>query len=151
MSWPNFWVKTTCIFLIVKLIAILIQINSKRCCMPKTGTYTSKKTFRGANQVISYLGRYTHRVAISNSRILACNDDRVCFRCKDYRDNKQKTMTLPVREFTARFLKHILPDNFYKIRYYGIMASCGGTSKMDLCLKLLGKPLIRSPLERLAT
>jgi hypothetical protein len=110
-----------------------------------------KKTFRGANQVISYLGRYTHRVAISNSRIVSCHDDRVSFRWKDYRDNKQKTMVLPVREFAARFLRHILPDNFYKIRYYGIMAFCGGTSKMDLCLELLGKPKIRSPLEGLTT
>lgn len=111
----------------------------------------NKKTFRGANQVISYLGRYTHRVAISNSRIVSCHDDSVSFRWKDYRDNKQKTMVLPVQEFAARFLRHILPDNFYKIRYYGIMASCGGTPKMDLCLQLLGKPLIRSPLEGLTT
>jgi integrase len=110
-----------------------------------------KKTFRGAAQVISYLGRYTHRVAISNNRIISCQDDKVSFRWKDYRDNKQKTMTLPAREFATRFLRHILPDNFYKIRYYGILASCGGTSKIDSCLELLGKPLIRSPLEGLTT
>lgn len=149
------------------LTKLLIQ-NSLRIPDSQTDSYTHpdqlkkvlyaknwhvyiKKTFRGANQVISYLGRYTHRVAISNSRILSCNDDCVSFRWKDYRDNKQKIMTLPVREFASRFLRHILPDNFYKIRYYGIMAYCGGTSKMELCLELLGKPLIRSPLEGLAT
>lgn len=110
-----------------------------------------KKTFRGATQVISYLGRYTHRVAISNSRIVSCQDNSVSFRWKDYRDNSSKTMTLPVPEFATRFLRHILPDNFYKIRYYGIIASCGGASKMNLCLELLGKPLIRSPLEGLTT
>jgi hypothetical protein len=60
-------------------------------------------------------------------------------------------MVLPVREFTTRFLRHILPDNFYKIRYYGIMASSSGTSKINLCMELLGKPLIRSPLEGLTT
>jgi hypothetical protein len=146
----------------------LLSQNSLRIPDSKTDSYTHpdqlkrvlyannwhvyiKKTFRGANQVISYLGRYTHRVAISNSRIVSCHDDRVSFRWKDYRDNKQKTMILPVREFTTRFLRHILPDNFYKIRYYGIMASCGGTSKMDRCLELLGKPQIRSPLEGLTT
>src|SRR5690606_38405949 len=87
-----------------------------------------KKTFRGAGQVISYLGRYTHRVAISNSRILSCQDDRVSFRWKDYRDKKQKIMTLSVREFTDSFLRHILPDRFCKIRYYGILTSGGGSS-----------------------
>ncbi len=101
--------------------------------------------------MISYLGRYTQRVAISNNRIVSCHDDSASFRWKDYRDNSSKTMTLPVREFAARFLRHILPDNFYKIRYYGIIASCGGTSKMNLCLELLGKPLMRSPLEGLTT
>lgn len=127
------------------------QTRLKNALYEKNWHVYIKKTFRGAGQVISYLGRYTHRVAISNSRIVSCNDGSVSFHWKDYRDNRQKIMSLPVREFAARFLRHILPDHFCKIRYYGILASCGGTSKMDLCLELLGKPLIRSPLEGLAT
>lgn len=110
-----------------------------------------KKTFKGAGQVISYLGRYTHRVAISNSRISNMDGENVSFRWKDYRDSKQKIMTLQVHEFARRFLRHILPDSFYKIRYYGILASSSGNSKLRLCLELLGMPQIRSPLEGLTT
>ena len=127
------------------------QTRLKKALYEKNWHVYIKKTFRGAGQVISYLGRYTHRVAISNSRILSCRDDRVSFRWKDYRDKRQKIMTLSVREFTGRFLRHILPDHFCKIRYYGILASGGGSSKTDLCLELLGMPLIRSPLEGLKT
>ena len=110
-----------------------------------------KKTFKGAGQVISYLGRYTHRVAISNSRIINTDGENVSFRWKDYRDNKQKIMTLHVHEFARRFLRHILPSRFYKIRYYGILASSSGNAKLGMCLDLLGKPQIRSPLEGLSS
>lgn len=110
-----------------------------------------KKTFKGAGQVISYLGRYTHRVAISNNRISSMEGDNVSFRWKDYRDNKQKIMTLHLHEFVRRFLHHILPSRFYKIRYYGILASSSGNAKLRLCLDLLGIPQIRSPLEGLTT
>lgn len=98
-----------------------------------------KKTFKGANQVVSYLGRYTHRVAISNSRILDIDGQTVRFRWKDYRDNKSKTMTLSITEFVRRFMQHVLPSGFYKIRYYGIMASTNSAVKMDKCFRLLGK------------
>lgn len=98
-----------------------------------------KKTFKGANQVVSYLGRYTHRVAISNSRILDTDGQTVRFRWKDYRDNKSKIMTLGSAEFVRRFMQHILPKGFYKIRYYGIMASTNSTTKMDECYLLLKK------------
>ncbi|GHB39788.1 transposase [Mongoliitalea lutea] len=98
-----------------------------------------KKTFKGANQVVSYLGRYTHRVAISNSRILDTDGQMVSFRWKDYRDNKSKTLTLGYAEFVRRFMQHILPSGFYKIRYYGIMASTNSAVKMDECFRLLGK------------
>lgn len=110
-----------------------------------------KKTFRGAGQVISYLGRYTHRVAISNSRFNSMDGSTVSFRWKDYRDYKQKILTLHVHEFARRFLRHILPDRFYKIRYYGIFASSVAHSKLRLCLDLLGYRQIRSPLEGLTT
>jgi hypothetical protein len=98
-----------------------------------------KKTFRGAGQVVSYLGRYTHRVAISNSRILDTDGQSVRFRWKDYRDNKSKIMVLDCREFVRRFMQHVLPKGFYKIRYYGIMASANSTEKMDECFRLLDK------------
>jgi hypothetical protein len=96
-----------------------------------------KKTFRGAGQVVSYLGRYTHRVAISNSRILSTDGQTIRFRWKDYRDNKSKTMSLSCTEFVRRFMQHILPNGFYKIRYYGIMASTNSSTKMDECFRLL--------------
>ncbi|SHN30206.1 Transposase zinc-binding domain-containing protein [Cyclobacterium lianum] len=96
-----------------------------------------KKTFKGANQVVSYLGRYTHRVAISNSRIVSVNATTVKFRWKDYRDNKTKIMDLPCAEFIRRFMQHVLPNGFYKIRYYGIMSSANSKTKMEECFRLL--------------
>lgn len=96
-----------------------------------------KKTFRGAGQVVSYLGRYTHRVAISNSRILDTDGETVKFGWKDYRDNKTKTMVLACSEFVRRFMQHVLPTGFYKIRYYGIMASANSNTKMDECFRQL--------------
>lgn len=96
-----------------------------------------KKTFKGANQAVSYPGRYTHRVAISNSRIIAVADGTVKFRWKDYRDGKSKIMELPGAEFTRRFMQHILPRGFYKIRYYGIMSSANSKTKMEDCFRLL--------------
>lgn len=81
----------------------------------------------------------THRVAISNSRILDTDGETVKFRWKDYRDNKSKTMTLSCTEFVRRFMQHVLPSGFYKIRYYGIMASTNSAVKMDKCFRLLGK------------
>ncbi|WP_114750509.1 IS91 family transposase [Pleomorphovibrio marinus] len=97
-----------------------------------------KKTFKGAGQVVSYLGRYTHRVAISNSRIVGVQGRTVRFRWKDYRDNKSKIMELPCAEFIRRFMQHVLPNGFYKIRYYGIMSSANSKTKMEDCFRLLG-------------
>ena len=97
-----------------------------------------KKTFKGAGQVISYLGRYTHRVAISNSRILSMNNDMIRFRWKDNRDNRQKIMSLEALCFISRFLQHILPCGYYKIRYYGIFASVHSKTSMVQCFALLG-------------
>ncbi|MCC5936639.1 MAG: IS91 family transposase [Lunatimonas sp.] len=110
-----------------------------------------KKTFKGANQAVGYLGRYTHRVAISNSRILAVGDGTVKFRWKDYRDGKSKTMELPGAEFTRRFMQHILPGGFYKIRYYGIMSSANSKTKMDDCFRLLNVARFISFYEGLST
>ena len=82
-----------------------------------------KKSFGGINSVLKYLGRYTHRVAISNSRLISFSGQEVSFWYKDNKDKgKRKIMTLETIEFIRRFLQHILPNNFYKIRYIGILA-----------------------------
>jgi hypothetical protein len=84
----------------------------------------AKRPFGGPKQVIEYLGRYTHKIAISNHRILSTSDKVVTFRYKDYRDqSKNKTMTLNAREFIRRFSLHILPKGFPRIRHYGILSS----------------------------
>ncbi len=98
-----------------------------------------KKPFGGAEQVIDYLGRYTHRVAISNERIIKLENDRVTFRYRDYRDgNKNKLMTLDVFEFIRRFLLHILPFKYFKIRYYGLFSNRNRKKKIKICKKILG-------------
>ena len=85
----------------------------------------AKRPFSGPEQVIEYLGRYTHKIAISNHRIVSVTDDQVAFRFKDYRDeSKSKTMTLEAVEFIRRFSSHILPKGFVRIRHYGILSSC---------------------------
>ena len=100
----------------------------------------SKKTFAGPAQVLQYLGRYTHRVAISNSRILDCKQGKVTFRWKDYRDGSRwKTMQLDTLEFMRRFLLHVLPANFYKIRYYGILALVHRKQMLVNCMKLIAR------------
>lgn len=84
----------------------------------------AKSPFGGPRQVIEYLGRYTHKVAISNHRIASVENDKVSFRYKDYADDsKQKIMTLDATEFLRRFCLHILPPGYRKIRYYGFMAN----------------------------
>jgi predicted Zn-ribbon and HTH transcriptional regulator len=97
-----------------------------------------KKTFKGAGQVVAYLGRYTHRVAISNSRLLSMDDKNVSFRWKDYRDNRWKVMELEGVHFVRRFLQHILPCGYYKIRYYGLFASVHSKNSMEQSFALLG-------------
>ena len=98
-----------------------------------------KQPFGGPEQVIRYLGRYTHRVAISNQRILSYANGQVTFRWKDYRDqSKTKIMTVAVDEFIRRFLLHILPANFYRIRYYGLLANRNRKARLSRCRELLG-------------
>lgn len=96
-----------------------------------------KKTFKGAGQVVSYLGRYTHRVAISNNRLLSLQDNVVRFRWKDYRDNRIKIMELGALDFIRRFLQHILPCGYYKIRYFGIFSSVHSKTSLAQCFSLL--------------
>jgi len=103
----------------------------------------AKKPFAGPQQVLDYLGRYTHRVAISNNRILNIEDGQVTFRYKDYRDgSQQKTMTLSADEFIRRFLLHVLPAGFHRIRYYGFLGNRYRKEKLQQCRHLLGMILL---------
>jgi hypothetical protein len=98
----------------------------------------AKRPFAGPEQVIEYIGRYTHRVAISNQRIVALESNTVSFRWKDYRDEAQvKVMTLSAHEFIRRFLLHVLPPEFVRIRHYGILANGRRKSKLARCRELL--------------
>ena len=97
-----------------------------------------KEPYSGAEKVLEYLGRYTYRVAISNRRLLKLEDDRVTFKWHDYRDGKEKVMSLNAFEFIRRFLLHILPKGFFKIRYYGILASRNLGTKLKRCKEILG-------------
>ena len=99
----------------------------------------AKRPFAGPAQVLEYVGRYTHRVAISNNRLLSVDKGKVSFRWKDYRDgDRQKTMTLDGAEFIRRFLIHVLPDGFHRIRYYGFLGNHHRTRKLELCRALIG-------------
>lgn len=93
-----------------------------------------KERFKNAESVIKYLGRYTHRVAISNERIIKIEDNKVTFKWRDYKDNnKMKEMTVTIEEFIRRFLIHILPPRFMKIRYYGILGNKSKKKKLLKC------------------
>lgn len=98
----------------------------------------AKRPFGGAEHVVRYLGRYTHRIAISTHRLLSLEDHRVTFRWRDSRHgNKQRSMTLCVHEFLRRFLLHVLPTGFVRIRYFGLLAHRRRKELMPLCLELL--------------
>ncbi len=98
----------------------------------------AKAPFGGPQHVIEYLGRYTHRVAISNRRLLSLEQGEVSFAWKDYRDGgKDKVMTVSAEEFIRRFLQHALPPGFQRIRYYGFLANCHRARKLALCRQLL--------------
>ena len=101
----------------------------------------AKPPFGGPAQVLAYLGRYTHRVAIANSRLVEITDADVSFRWKDYRrEGKAKVMTLSAHEFIRRFLLHTLPDGFHRIRHFGFLANGHRRTKLALCRKLLAAP-----------
>jgi hypothetical protein len=108
----------------------------------------AKAPFAGPQQVLDYVGRYTHRVAIANQRLLDIDDDQVSFRYKDYRaDNEraQKTMTLPALEFIRRFLLHVLPLGFHRIRYYGFLGARVRQARLDQCRHFSPCPRPRPP------
>jgi Putative transposase len=98
----------------------------------------AKRPFGGPEQVLKYLARYTHRVAISNSRLVDVADGRVSFRYKDYADaHRLKTMTLSADEFLRRFVQHVLPKGFVKVRHYGLLANRCREERLALCRRLL--------------
>ena len=101
--------------------------------------------FGGPEQVLKYLARYTHRVAISNQRLVASENGEVEFHWKDYaHGGGQKTMTLKATEFIRRFLLHVLPSGFVRIRHYGFLANRVCQEKLTLCRALLG---VETPLD----
>jgi hypothetical protein len=101
----------------------------------------AKPPFGGPEQVLAYLGRYTHRVAIANSRLVSLAGGKVTFRWRDYRHGRRtKLMTLDADEFIRRFLLHTLPDGFHRIRHYGFLANSHRTARLDLCRRLLANP-----------
>jgi len=97
-----------------------------------------KPPFAGPEHVLAYLGRYTHRVALSNDRLLAVTDGRVCFRWRDYADgDRVKVMALDVDEFLRRFLLHVVPDGFVRVRHFGLLANCRRAMALAHCRRLL--------------
>ena len=111
----------------------------KPCWRAKWYVY-AKSPFAGPDQVLSYLARYTHRVAIANSRLIAFDAKRVSFKFKDYRDGavRYRTMSLDADEFIRRFLLHVLPDGFHRIRHYGLLANAGRVENIAKARALLG-------------
>ena len=102
----------------------------------------AKRPFAGPQQVLDYVGRYTHRVAICNHRLQDIDNDQVRFQWKDYRNDSQvKTMSLTADEFIRRFLLHVLPNGFQRIRYYGFLGNRYRQQKLDQCRRLLGMPI----------
>jgi hypothetical protein len=92
--------------------------------------------------VLAYLGRYTHKVAISNNRILRVVDGKVTFTWRDYKEgNKNKEMTIDSQEFIRRFILHILPSGFVKIRHYGLLSHRNKAKKLKSCKAILGAPI----------
>ena len=104
-----------------------------------------KPTTQGREQVLKYLGRYVHRIALTNPRLLSIADGQVCFRYQDSQDQRWKTMTLPAHEFIRRFLQHVLPQGFHKVRYYGLWSPVHRPLLHQLQLCLAGYAADPSP------
>lgn len=134
---------------LLKLQIPEIEQNLVDLCYQKEWVVYCKPSFKNAPCVVEYLGRYTHRVAISNNRILKLENDTVTFKWRDYRDNSHwKEMVLHVDEFIRRFLMHILPQSFMKIRHYGFLSSRGKQKKLRICKIQTGTSL--APKEKLS-
>jgi hypothetical protein len=122
----------------------------KKKLYEKNWNVYSKRGFGGINGVLGYLGRYTHRVAISNSRLISMENGKVRFSFKNYRNHGLRgTMELDITEFARRFLQHVLPLGFYKIRYVGILATKHIHGKREMAIVLIGKTMWLPVLEGL--
>jgi hypothetical protein len=100
----------------------------------------AKKTGKSVDSALQYLARYTNRVAIGNSRISNVENGTVTFRYKDWKTGKyNREMSLPAGEFIRRFMQHILPCGFYKVRYFGILATANLHTVREQCIELIGK------------
>lgn len=107
----------------------------------KSWVVYAKQPFAGPAQVLDYLGRYTHRVAVTNHRLLSMTDTQVRFRYKDYaHGNQRKVMTLDPQEFIRRFLLHVLPSGFMRIRHYGLLANRAKGEKLAAARAALDQP-----------
>jgi len=102
----------------------------------------SKAYLKKAETIVRYLGRYTHKIALSDSRIMNIKDDQVTFHYKDYRDNKDKCMPLDGEEFIRRFLMHVLPNGFMRIRHYGFLSNRSRRQKLDTIRSCLHSPVV---------
>jgi hypothetical protein len=99
-----------------------------------------KPPFDGPAHTLDYLGRYTHRVAISNDRIIAINGSTVCIRCCDRKRRRPRTVLLPLESFIDRFLLHVLPTGFVRIRHFGFLANTAKEQALARCRALLEEP-----------
>jgi hypothetical protein len=128
-------------------------VNTPETMFPSSGSI-AKRPFGGPEHVLRYLGAYTHRVAISNSRLVALANGHVTFRWRDSaHGNKKRLMTLPVEEFLRRFLLHLLPRGFMRIRNFGFLANWWRAELLPLCLRLLqpfGQPAVEATSPALA-
>jgi hypothetical protein len=123
-----------------KVFAQLIQLTFR-----KKWVVYCKRPFGGAEHALRYLGCYTHRVAISNHRLTAFENDQVTFRWRDSaHQNKQRLMTLHVTEFLRRFLLHVLPPRFVRIRHFGFLSTRNRATLLPLCFRLMGEPVAAS-------
>ena len=112
-------------------------------CYEKNWVVYTKEPFKDSYHVIKYLGRYTHRIAISNQRIVSCDDGKVTFTYKDYKDNEKiKEITIDAIEFIRRFMLHVLPKGFMKIRHYGYLGNKNKKERLELCKELTQTPII---------
>lgn len=107
----------------------------------------SKSCVNRTDSIIGYLARYTHRIAISDQRIIALDKDRVHFRYKDYRDDQSKIMALRYDEFIRRFLMHVLPKGLMRVRHYGILANRCRKASLNIIRRILASPAQIKPAE----
>ena len=115
---------------------------------PLPGKVCKATPFGGPDAVLAYLSRYTHRVAISNSRLIRAGGNAVTFKVKDYRidgPGRYKTMTLKAHEFIRRFLTHVLPNGFHRIRHYGLLANTNRAANVQKARELLNAPAPPEP------